>query len=236
MKKSIVTGLVLLAGASFAGATTFTLNPTADCRLLQVQATTNDNSEGLSTFNAATNEQRTLIQFDYSSLAGMTITSATLTLQGKSFGGSTAQTSIDFYRATSAWVENLVTWNSRTTGSPWTNPGADAVGTTGSQLTDPYTHWVGNQTAAIALYNFDVTSLVSGAVNGDFTNNGMLMTGALGNQLVFESREGHVLSGTGTAVPVLTVEATAAPEPAPIVGLVIGLAAIGARKRQTKKS
>jgi hypothetical protein len=236
MTKSIVTGLALLAGASLAGATTFTLNPTGDDRLLQTSSLANDNSEGLSVFNASGNEQRSVLQFDYSSLAGFSVTSATLTLFGKSFENSTAQTSVDFYRVASPWVETQVTWTARVSGTNWANLGGDALGTTGAQLSNPYTHWVGNGTATETSFNFDVTSLVSGAVNGDFTNNGMLMTGAVGNQLSFVSREGHDFGfGGGAIVPVLTVQAVAVPEPTAVAGLVLGISVIALLRKPTKK-
>jgi hypothetical protein len=236
MTKSIAMGLALVAGASLSSATTFTLNPTGDDRLLQTSAGANDNSEGLSVFNASGNEQRNVLQFDYSSLAGFTVTSATLSLFGRSFENSTAQTSVDFYRVASPWIETQVSWTARVSGTNWANLGGDALGTTGSQLSNPYTHWVGNGTATLTTFNFDVTSLVSGAVNGDFTNNGIMMTGAVGNQLSFVSREGHDFGfGAAANVPVLTIQAVAAPEPSAVGGLVLGISAVVLRKKPSKK-
>lgn len=236
MTKTTLTLAVLAGLAAGAYADTITLNAVADLRILSVFPTQNDNNEGLATYNSSGNEQRTLIQFDYSALAGATVTSATLRLHGASYNGSTSSTSMDLYRLTNVWAETTATWNERSTGTSWTNPGGDAVGTTGSQMANPYYHWSGNQTSAPSWYEMDATSLVTDAVNGAHPNDGMLLAGALGNTLVFVSREGHGFFAGDTNVPELVVNYTPVPEPASILVLAGGLFGSIATMRRKRRS
>lgn len=236
MTKSILT-LAVLAGLTVgAYADTITLNAVADLRILSIFPTQNDNTEPLATYNASGNEQRTLIQFDYSALAGVTVTSATLRLHGESYIGVTSSTSMDLFRVTDAWSETTASWNLRSTGTSWTNPGGDAVGTSGSQMADPYYHWSGNQTTAPSWYELDATSLVTDAVNGAHPNDGMLLAGALGNTLVFVSREGHTFVQGDANVPELVVNYTPVPEPASILVLAGGLFGSIATMRRKRRS
>src|ERR1022692_4022081 len=168
MNKNVFASLMLVAVSVGARADLITLNPVADLRIFSFQPNTNDNIEGLATLNASGNDQRTLIEFDYLALAGATIQSATLRLRGASFSGSTAPTSTDLYRVTRSWVEGSACWNSSDSGIPWTNAGGDAVGTTGTQLTDPCYHWTGNGTSTPTWFEFDATALVSSELAGGF--------------------------------------------------------------------
>ena len=240
MNKNVFASVMLVAVSVGARADTITLNPVADLRIFSFQPNTNDNFEGLSTLNASGNDQRTLIEFDYSALAGATIQSATLRLRGASFSGSTAPTSTDLYRVIRSWVETTASWNSSDSGISWTNPGGDAVGTTGSQLTDPYYHWTGNQTAAPSWYEFDAAALVSSELTGGLANDGMLLDGASGNSLVYVSREGNSFSGVAgnaTDIPQLVVNYTPSPEPASCLtlGAIAGAMLTKRRSQKTRK-
>lgn len=227
--------IAMAAAAIAADATTFTLDPTADVRIMSYSPTANQNGNFLSTYTASGNVQHTMIQFDYSGIAGMSVVSATLRLYGQAFFFATDPTSIDFYRVASPWTEDETTWRISQTGTNWMNEGGDALGTGGGQMTDPYTHWDGNNTNTAQWFEFDVTSLVAGAVNGDFDNNGMMLVGASGNQLSWVSREGHTFNSidpTGKT-PQLVVNAESVPEPASFVA-VAGLLALARRRRATR--
>jgi len=231
-----ILALVGVAAVAAAGHTAqFVLDPTADTRILSIFPTSNDNSEFLATYTEAGNEQRTLIQYDYAPLAGQTIASATLRLFGESFSGSTAAVTEDIYRVGSAWSETQVTWKASSTGNNWANQGGDALGTTGTQLTNPFTHWSGNGTRTPQWFEFDVTSLVAGAVNGSFDNHGMLLVGNTGNQLAWVSREGHSFGNVPVNTPQLVVETQSVPEPVTTTALAGLLAAALRRKAKAQR-
>ena len=231
-----ISALIGLAAVAVAGhATQFVLDATADTRILSIFPTSNDNNEFLSTYTETGNEQRTLIQFDYSALAGQTIVSATLRLYGESFSGSTSAVTEDIYRVGSAWTESQATWQASATGSNWANQGGDALGTAGTQLSNPFTHWTGNGTRTPQWFEFDVTGLVTGAVNGDFDNHGMLMVGNTGNQLAWASREGHTFGNVQSNTPQLVVETQSVPEPVTTTALV-GLIAVALRRKSIARN
>lgn len=231
MNRFALVAILFCATVGVASAVTVTLHATADNRLLSFSPNTNDNQEFIGTYTTSGNEQRTLIQFDYSSLSGMTVLSATLRLYGASFSGSSAATSMDLYRVTQDWSETSSCWSKWSTGNNWANPGGDAVGTTGSQLTNPFGHWSGPTTTTGAWYSIDATSLVSQTVGGTFANQGMLLTGVDGGQLSFISREGHSFHSLGsTNVPELVVEVV--PEPASLLALA-GLVGIVVLKQRS---
>ncbi|HLK14281.1 MAG TPA: DNRLRE domain-containing protein [Fimbriimonadaceae bacterium] len=230
--KRLLTFALLAACGALAHGDVITLNAIADCRILNSEPNTNDNGDLLSTYTVNGAEQRTVIMFDYSSLVGQNIVSADLMLYGASYFGATSPTTIDLYRVASPWSETQVTWNSRDTGDAWVNAGGDALGTTGQQLTNPFTHWSGNGTINGTWFNFDATSLVQGALSGQFTNNGIMLVGAQGGELSWVSREGNSFNGFPAAnVPELVVT-TAAPEPGLCITLGT-LVALAIRRRQT---
>lgn len=193
-----------------------TLYPVADLRILSFAPNTNDNRSGLSTFRSLGNTQRTLIKFDLSPLAKQQILTATLRLRGSSFGGSVAATAIEVYRLTSSWSETTATWNSKLSNAQWTNPGGDAVGRTGSQLSNPYTRWQGNASSSAKWFEIDATDLVSEWTNSNVANHGLLLSSDIGNELVFVSREGNnfdsTLVGEPTDIPELVVRTVAEPK------------------------
>lgn len=222
-----VLNLTLLAGvAAMGSAATTTLSPTQDTRLLTFSPTGIFGADSIfSTYNAgATNDQRSLVQFDLSSIpAGDVITSATLNLWGdNSFGTGVSTTEI--YRVTNPWVEMQATWLDRQTGVPWSTPGGDSVGTTGVANVNPYATWTGNQVSQ--WYTFNITSLVSEWHAGTHANYGLHMLGPDTNRLIYASKEHSQVS----LRPYLTVTHQAVPEPATL--LVSGLALLALRRRR----
>ena len=224
----------IIALAGTAAADQITLTPIADARVLSIFPTLNAATDFLSTYyDAAGNDQRTLIQFDLSLIpAGATIDSSALRLYGLSYDSSSAPSSISVYRVARPWVENQVTWVNAATGSPWTNAGGDIVGTTGGQLTQPYSVWTGNQTPAYAWYAIDVLSLTNDYFQGVHPNYGFALDAPFGNSLTFVSREGTAPSGaTRTEYPELVVTYTPAPEPASACLLALGVLTLRTRRR-----
>lgn len=75
----------------------------------------------------ATRKTRSLLTFDLSSLPpNVTITSAKLVLDAKDDTSSAAaMKTINLHALTQTFMENTVTWNSRSAGNNWTTPGGD---------------------------------------------------------------------------------------------------------------
>ncbi|MBS1700191.1 MAG: DNRLRE domain-containing protein [Armatimonadetes bacterium] len=228
LKLAVISGSVWMAAAAHA----VVLTPIADTRILSYNANNNFGSDVItSTYNNGTdNNQRALYLFDYSSLAGQTVISAKLQLYGFPFFGSTASTSTYVYRPTAPWSELQTTWNQSVTGTPWAHPGGDFVGTTGMQELDPYFTLTGAQHGTGGnpdLYEFDVTSLVAGQVDGTWDNDGILLSGAVGNQLSF-----YTLDYNNTNwLPRMVIETSTVPEPSVIL-TVVGLSACLLRRRK----
>lgn len=109
---------------------------------------------------------RFLIRFDLSSIpVGASIAQARIHLHESTTFGITR--TIGAYRATRSWTENGVTWNNAQTGTPWTLPGGDAVGTATATATLTWDGVLGWNT-------WDVTSDVQTFVNGVQPNHGWL--------------------------------------------------------------
>jgi hypothetical protein len=179
----------------------------------------------LSVHTGVGNVQRTLLQFDLSSIpSDATIDSAVLTLTAnQSLGsnlGNPGGAAMDLYRVTQPWIETGVTWNNTGSGA-WTAGGTYA-GTTGVQDVSPYAS--NNQTVPTGYttqdLTWDITALVAEWVSGAQANNGLLIRSFDGNDLHFNSRTG---SDPG---PLLEVNFTPIPEPMEI-GLLSCLALAG---------
>ncbi|HEY7501227.1 MAG TPA: DNRLRE domain-containing protein [Vicinamibacterales bacterium] len=106
-------------------------------------------------------ERRSIFRIDTSTIPiGSPVSSAVLTLTVRSGLGTAGSTRpVSAYRMTQPFVEREATWNSRWSGNPWDTPGGDLAE---SVSTVNVTNTVG------AKINFDVTSLVQRAVNGEF--------------------------------------------------------------------
>jgi hypothetical protein len=218
-----LTGLTLVGTAR---ADTVVLNPTADARILSVFPTSSF-SDLLSVYNVGTNIQRTLIQFDLSSIpAGSTVTSATLTLfQGASFFSASQSVPTSVYRVTRPWSEAQTTWNVALGGTPWTTPGGDYVGTTGQQNVNPYLTQSDFADGTQRTYNYTLTNLVTEWVGGT-ANNGLLLLANQPSELVWQGRR----ESAAAFRPTLTVNFTPGgasvngPEPGTLALLPTGLA------------
>ena len=140
---------------------------------------------------------RSILQFDFSAIPPVTITSATLSLTVKSGDGDGR--SYWAYRLTqTAWVELQATWNEYSTGNSWASAGGDFTVTDGNTVVVPT---VGQQA------DWDVTSLVQYFINND---------GEIANFLIKDDAEGPVgsvgsnfyssdFAGTVTWRPKLTI-------------------------------
>lgn len=233
MKLSLtLLGAALIVPGAFAA--TLTLNPTHDARILSFNTSGQEGQNGpLSLYNAPGNIQRTLLNFDLSSLNGATITSARVRLYGAAYSGSTASTVVRMFRVTKDWTENQVSWNQAANSDPWTNPGGDFVGKTGVQNSNAYsTTATPQQGYTLSWYQFDATDVLQDLVSGAYANYGIMLTSDEGCQLHFVSREGISISGNMTEYPELVVDYEPVPEPMSLLVLGgVGLAAWAKRRR-----
>ncbi|MCH7229043.1 SdrD B-like domain-containing protein, partial [Haloferula sp. A504] len=111
---------------------------------------------------------RLLLRFDLSSIpAEATIDSAVMTLEQKSGARENDNPAIAAHRLTQPWTELGSSWNSRSAGTPWTNPGGDGD-------YDPVATWTTNVTSDDP-YDWTLTPLVQGWVNGAYPNYGVIM-------------------------------------------------------------
>lgn len=162
---ALFTALAFIGGVTRAQAqTTVTLrDPLSEVVFATLRAgafsNTNENST-LETKNTTDRDtlRRALLKFDtHNGLpAGVTVTSAKLTLTVKS-GGTDSARVLAIYQTTQSWDENEVTWNDRRTSTAWYASGGD-LGTKLAQQT------VSN--APGSKVTFDVTPLVAQAVSG----------------------------------------------------------------------
>lgn len=119
--------------------------------------------------SASNDTTRSLLRFDVGVLpAGARILEANLSLYRQS--GSGADQPVSAHRILTPWSENSVTWNSREAGTAWDTPGGDfnnvAVTTTA----------VGPDNRR---YEWDITLLVQGWVDGSYQNYGVAMIAAV---------------------------------------------------------
>lgn len=139
-------GAVVLAGpvAGVAVADAVNLNPTQDARIISFSTVvaTPDPNGFLSVFTTTGNNniQRSLIQFDLSSIpAGSVVNSATLTLNADTrFRGNAAGQPVEVYRVTRPWDEAGATWIHAAANDPWATQGGDYAGTAGAPNAAPY--------------------------------------------------------------------------------------------------
>jgi prepilin-type N-terminal cleavage/methylation domain-containing protein len=140
--------------------TTVTLYPTKDTYVLSYSTGANTNYENQGYirvgyyFGSGSDNYRTLVQFDLSSLAGKTIDSASLKLncQAEDYG-STITTNV--YRITGSWTAGSVTWNTQ----PSINSTVLAANSTGG------TGWK----------TWDLKTAIQAIANGTYTNYGWML-------------------------------------------------------------
>lgn len=102
---------------------------------------------------------------------GARIVSASLSLMLKKSGSSAVPMAAR--RLTQSWKEAEVTWNSRQTGSTWTQAGGDMDLVSVSRASVGPTKDI--------RYTWDVTDMVAGWVAGTYDNNGLSVAGTDGN-------------------------------------------------------
>jgi hypothetical protein len=214
--------------AQAASAVTVDLSPTADAPIKQFMIDTNFRDAALSTRSSANNEQRTVMQFDLSSIpAGVTITAATLRLYGHAILGSTDVTNIFLFQVPRVWLENEVTYRQARNFNDWANLGGDFVGITGAQNSLPFATWTGPQSGATdAWYSVEAQPLVHRWHAGLDANNGLLLRGSTGNELEFASSEDPIVANR----PYLQITYVV-PEPASAVLLALAVIRLFDMKR-----
>lgn len=224
--KNILAIALLATSICFAQADTFTLNASADARILSIFPDQNFQTDILSTYNFPGNEQRTVIQFDLSTFASnTTVGSATLRLHGGSLAGPTQTVSV--FRTTQAWEESQVTWNQHSTGNAWTNAGGDFVGINGIQNSDPYSSTLLTYVGSDDWREFDVTSLVQEWIAGTYSNYGMTLTGSEQAGFIYVQRD----TTASPNIPQLIINTEAVPEPVTML-IALPIAAIVLRRKR----
>ena len=118
----------------------------------------------------ATNAALALFKFDLDRVpAGARIDGAWLSVYHRD--GNDVDVPVSAHRITSAWVEDEVTWNDRDSTNTWDNPGGDYdAGTVSTTLVGKTGPGAGPQR-----YEWDITSLVRGWVNGSYSNHGVVL-------------------------------------------------------------
>jgi prepilin-type N-terminal cleavage/methylation domain-containing protein len=145
---------------TIASITTVTLYPTKDTYVLSygTGASTNYENRGYIRvgyyYGDGTDDYRSLVQFDLSSLAGKTIDSATLKLYCQAEEYDTAITT-NVYYITGSWSAGTVTWYTQ----PSINSTSVATGSAGG------TGWK----------TWDLKSTIQAIANGTYTNNGWML-------------------------------------------------------------
>ena len=141
----------------------------------------NSNKLLIGTKSVGDNRSRSLIKFDTTSIptSAPSIKSAILRLNTESIYNATYPATngyVAVYQLSSSWVENQATWNNRTSGSTWNNPGGDYIPTPSV--------WYGNSnlvnntsgSSATAFWmDFDVTNIVNNWKNNPASNYGFLL-------------------------------------------------------------
>ena len=142
------------------------------------------------------NNLRGLIEFNVSSIALSTVLSAKLQIN-LSYSSSNTNITIKLYRITSPWTESETTWTNGTSLQSWDTAGGDyAEEVDFLQFSN-----------VSALYNFTITNLVRGWVNGSYSNYGIILISndsATGNRREIDSSD----SGSVSARPKIIIDYT----------------------------
>jgi hypothetical protein len=110
--------------------------------------------------------KRPILKFDLSSIpAGSQVVTATMGLYLTQSSVNPVTTSV--HRVTAPWTQDSTTWNERQTGTAWASAGGDFDPTPVAPTS------VGPTTGMF--YDWDVTSLVAGWVNGVYPNDGLIL-------------------------------------------------------------
>jgi hypothetical protein len=191
---------------------TSALSVTADVRMLNLGGAGQAGAD--TQVGVYKGRDRSLLRFDLSSIpAGSTLHSATLTLYANGYHNNTMGDPVQVFRAIRPWTEFGSLWATYDGTNAWTNPGGDAVGTSGQQLTEPYAVNTSDPAANTPL-TWDITTLAQEWLSGTYPNQGLLLAlgGTLQSDLHFHSRES---SSSGLRPSLMLVfTPPAAPEPA----------------------
>ncbi len=169
-----------------------------DTYIRQNSNTTNFNTAGtlLIGKDSSGRDLRTIIEFNVSNLSLSTILSAKLQVN-MFFASANDNITINVYRLTSAWNSSQATWSNASSTQLWNSNGGDYTGLISSVVFSNISQ----------LYNFTITDVVRGWINGSYTNYGIILISsdaATGNRREIDSSE----SSTASARPKLIVDYT----------------------------
>ncbi len=138
------------------------------------------------------NYQRGILKFDLSSLAGLNITSATLSLYSFNPPQTTGSSGFyGLYPLTKAWTDSAVSWTTAASGVTWTTPGGDFAAT--PDATSPKRP----KASVPTWYAWDVKTRVQSWIAGSSTNYGWVVKctdESLGNQdQMYQSETGDTV-------------------------------------------
>ncbi len=157
----LVIGFFSIVFVDPSSALTVTLQPGPEGKDAHIRA--NDPSDNFGDYSDLTvnwgdsSPDKGLLEFDLSSVAGLNVTGATLSLYHRSNGGNGA--TFDLFRNTSAWDESTVTWD--------TAPAYDSLASSSLSIAD----------GSIGVWrDWDVTALVQGWLIGAYDNYGMTLS------------------------------------------------------------
>jgi Concanavalin A-like lectin/glucanases superfamily/Disaggregatase related repeat len=141
-----------------------------DAEIWDRQPDKNYGGETVTWVSSASNDKtRSLLHFDMGAIpAGAGILEATLSLYRKS--GSGSDQPVSAHRIMNSWSEDAVTWESRETGTKWDTAGVDF------DLTAVATTPVGPDNRR---YEWNITPLVQGWVDGSYPNYGVVLAAAI---------------------------------------------------------
>jgi len=175
-------------------------NITKDSYLVGNSVNTNYGSAVILDVDAETSKQeRTVIELNLSKITSDSqINSAILQLYLSSVK-NTVTLNVSVYRLTNNWTESGVTWNNRTATAAWTTAGGDYGNTTVFAMVPV--------NLSARFYEWNITSLVQGWVNGSWPNYGLIMiaSGATGNNVKSFASSNN---GNASRLPVLIVNYT----------------------------
>jgi hypothetical protein len=178
------------------------VGPARDSYIIQDAATQNfgSNTELRTRVNSG-RERRILIGFNLPPLPPSSkIVSSTLRLY--EITTQSGQT-ITLYRLTNNWVASQVTWNQRSSGTPWTTAGGEYQNTALTSF---------SPTLANQYRDLDVTAVTQGWANGTYPNHGLLLRASGSNgEVRFASSE----AASATQRPQLCIAYQQAPTVTP---------------------
>ena len=224
MKSRLLAPLAVLA--LFAGLPALSpaqsLSASSSSRLLDFFPS-NPDPNSLSTFTFSGNNQRGLLFFDLTGQPSGPVANATLRLNGRPFQGGTSTTTVNANPLTRALVSSQATWLSASSGNPWTTAGGDFNNALNASVTFAQgPGWI----------ELNVTNIVNAWLTGAQTNHGFILRGVNGNEMVFHSHTGSIVSGATNVALAPQLNLTPIPEPMTMAVLALGAVAALRKKRK----